>query len=182
MENKKIIFLDIDGVLNASDYTCLLALSRRFEANKSGKKYNDEMDNKTRDKYGQLFDPRCCQWLKYIIDMTGADIVISSTWRHSGIQEMQAMWKKRLLSGNIVGITPNHNKIYNFYKDTKFERFRGVEIESYINQHAVKSFCIIDDDSDMLPHQMDNFCKTNADFGITMDVAERAIEILNKDE
>lgn len=79
MENKKIIFLDIDGVLNAFDYARMLHLSRMLEANNSGKKYTDEMDIKTRDMYGTIFDPRSCQWLKYIVDMTGADIVISST-------------------------------------------------------------------------------------------------------
>lgn len=95
---------------------------------------------------------------------------------------MQAMWRERLLSGSIVGITPNYNKVDNPYKGTQFEHFRGVEIEAYLKQYPAKSFCIIDDDSDILPHQADNFCHTNGDFGITMDVAERAISLLNQND
>lgn len=52
---KKIIFLDIDGVLNL--------ILQDF------------------DKYGSIFHKHFEDNLRYLIDQTGADIVISSTWR-----------------------------------------------------------------------------------------------------
>jgi hypothetical protein len=76
----KIIFLDIDGVLNV--------IPKDF------------------DKYGGTFHPEFVENLKYIIDKTDAKIVISSSWRSAGLIEMQNMWKDRNLPGEVVGITP----------------------------------------------------------------------------
>ena len=61
----KIIFLDFDGVMDTEYYDHLLS----------------EADKPIADEYGLLFDPECVKNLKYIIDSTGADIVISSTWK-----------------------------------------------------------------------------------------------------
>jgi len=55
----KIIFLDIDGVLNVIP--------------------------QGRDKYGMIFHPEFVENLKYIIEQTNAKIVISSSWRIDGI-------------------------------------------------------------------------------------------------
>ena len=60
----KIIFLDIDGVLNTENYN--LVLKRK------GKICQDE--------YGALFDPNAVKQLKRIIDATNADIVVESSW------------------------------------------------------------------------------------------------------
>lgn len=82
----KIIFLDIDGVLNL---------------------YREE-----HDKYGQLFHDNFVNNLKHIIDETGAKIVLSSTWRLSGFKTNKNMWLDRKLPGELVDVTPIfHNKI-----------------------------------------------------------------------
>ena len=62
----KIIFLDFDGVMDTAYYDHVLA--------KEGKPSNDE--------YGIVFDPNSIRNLKYIIDMTGADIVVTSSWKY----------------------------------------------------------------------------------------------------
>ena len=60
------LFLDIDGVLNT-------------------KWWYTQMDRNTpREKYGYAFDPNAVANLKRIIDETGADIVISSSWKSFG--------------------------------------------------------------------------------------------------
>ena len=59
----KIIFLDIDGVLNVIP--------------------------QGRDEYGAIFHPEFVANLKHIIDKTGAKLVISSTWRMSGLKIMK---------------------------------------------------------------------------------------------
>ena len=65
MENmankKKIIFLDFDGVMDTAYYDHVLN-SKRLP---------------NYDEYGAVFDPECVRNLKYIIEQTGADIVVS---------------------------------------------------------------------------------------------------------
>ena len=59
VDMRKIIFLDIDGVLNSMDY---------FEQTKDCKGYTE-------------INPEKVKLLKEIVDRTGAEIVLSSTWR-----------------------------------------------------------------------------------------------------
>jgi shikimate kinase len=51
----------------------------------SGKPYIDE--------YGSCFDPNAVEQLKRIIDKTGADIVVESTWKYLGLNAMNNMKK-----------------------------------------------------------------------------------------
>jgi hypothetical protein len=109
MEKNRIILLDIDGVLNVN-----------FPSH---------------DEYGRCFHPNFVDNLKYIIDETGAKIVISSTWRFSGLVIMKEMWEKRNLPGEIIDITP-HIDICK----------RGEEIEYWLKNNEVDSFVIVDDE------------------------------------
>ena len=85
----KVLFLDIDGVLNT-------------------KWWYTQMDRNThKDKYGYAFDPNAVANLKKIIDETGADIVISSSWKCFGLSELEEMWQDRGLPGKLIDITPN---------------------------------------------------------------------------
>jgi len=149
----KIIFLDIDGVLNVIP--------------------------QGHDKYGAKFHKHFEDNLKHIIEKTGAKIVISSTWRFGGLQEMKDMWKDRNLSGEIIGITPY----------TLEYRKRGEEIKEWLDNNPTEKYVIIDDDTDMLPEQKNNFVKTSDNinhtgyidvgYGLTKECAEQAISILN---
>lgn len=149
----KIIFLDIDGVLNVY---C-----------------------EGRDKFGCTFHKHFEDNLKHIIDSTNAKIVISSTWRMSGLKTMQDMWKHRNLAGQVIDITPIIH-----------DRIRGVEIQKWLDKNKVSNYVIIDDDDDMLSSQMNNYVKTsdnkdhidcvNIGYGLTRICAEKAIKILNK--
>jgi hypothetical protein len=161
----KIIFLDIDGVLNVI--------------------------GQGRDEFGQCFHKHFEDNLRWIIEQTGAKIVISSTWRMSGLSEMQRMWKYRNLAGEVIDITPTEVDVVErgtceFYDQVD----RGFEIQQWIDDNNVKCYCIIDDDNDMLPSQRNNFVRTanNQDhpdcidigYGLTRKCAERVVEILNK--
>jgi hypothetical protein len=151
----KIIFLDIDGVLNVI--------------------------SQGRDRFGAIFHQHFVNNLKHIIDNTDAKIVISSTWRMSGLEIMQEMWKERNLPGEVIGITPtNMSWLHN----------RGAEIKDWLDKHRnVNNYVIIDDDDDMLPSQTNNFVRTanNIDhpdcidigYGLTRICAAKAIGILN---
>lgn len=154
----KIIFLDIDGVLNV--------LSQEF------------------DDYGQLFNPIFVKNLADIIEKTNAKLVISSTWRFSGREFIMNMWRYRNLPGEVIDVTPDLGFNDNIV--------RGDEIKAWLDKNIdmVETYCIIDDDEDMLPEQMNNFVKTsgNSDhpdcddigYGLTKICSEKVIEILNK--
>jgi hypothetical protein len=98
------------------------------------------------------------------------------------------MWDFRNLPGEVIGITPNLTYGRGFSDHTP----RGVEIQQWLDEHPdVTNYVILDDDSDMLEHQMKNFVVTfdNVDhpdsvdigYGLTKICAEKAIEILNRD-
>ena len=160
-----VIFLDIDGVLNVY---C-----------------------EGRDEFGCTFHEHFVENLRWIIEQTGAKIVISSTWKMSGLEFLKEMWIKRNLPGEIIDITPNVVDVIErgtceFYDLVD----RGHEIQQWLNDNKVDNYCIIDDDTDMLPIQMNNFVRTsnNKDhedcvdigYGLTRKCAEKAVEILNK--
>lgn len=174
----KIIFLDIDGVLN--------------------------VDSHGRDKYGALFHPHYSNNLKRIVDETQAKIVLSSSWRKDGLTLIQEMWKYRKLAGEIIDITPslslqdesvskltakNHSEINYGYSIP-----RGCEVDFWINSNSkkikIESYVILDDDSNMLLSQHKNFvcCSGNRKhedcdvkgFGLTTKCTDKAIQILNQ--
>lgn len=156
----KIIFLDIDGVLNCQ------------EAYAKG-------ECKRLDDYGQAFYTPSKDLLNKLIEETGAKIVISSTWRMSGEQVMKDMWRDRKMSGEIIGITPHLKSTYPIHTDSniKYTIPRGCEIDFYlkevlrfrhinwdkdwqeknIKECGIDNYIIIDDDSDMLYHQRNHF-------------------------
>lgn len=162
----KVLFLDIDGVLNVI-----------------GQGY---------DEFGQCFHKHFEDNLRFVIEQTGAKIVISSTWRMRGLNEMQRMWKHRNLAGEVIDITPTEVDVVErgtceFYDLVD----RGFEIQQWLDDHPeVENYCILDDDNDMLPSQLDNFVRTagNQDhpdcvdigYGLTRICSEKVIKILNK--
>lgn len=161
----KIIFLDIDGVLNVA--------------------------YPKRDKYGRHFHPHLVDNLSYIISKTNAKIVISSTWKSKGLDTLQQMWIDRNLPGEVIDITPFCDQVtkdngIEFFDDVK----RGHEIQYWLDRHPeVSNFVIIDDDSDMMDFQMNNFVHTynnqhhtdsvDRGYGLTKICADMAIQILN---
>lgn len=168
----KIIFLDIDGVLNPTHY--MLSLY------KMGKASSGEI--KSHDDYGQLFFYHNCNALKTIIDNTHAKIVISSTWRMEGEIKMREMWKYRNLPGEIIGITPTSDVLVENGECECYDTVgRGLEIAYWIKQNNFKgNYVILDDVNDMLKEQEKHFVKTNNYIGLTIKNAEKAITILNK--
>ena len=163
---KKIIFLDFDGVLNT-------------------KWWYTQMDRNTpKDKYGYAFDPKAVANLKRIVEETGADIVISSSWKSFGFTELEEMWTDRGLPGKLIGVTPNpvSDEMLLDADIDSIELFhiRGEEIKEWLTKHGkrVSNYVIIDDMDNMLPEQQSHFVHTNPEVGITEENAAQAITIL----
>ena len=167
----KIIFLDFDGVLNTEHDQGLLQYQ--------GKSWQDE--------YGALFDPNAVKQLKRIIDATGADIVVESSWKYLGLDAMKELWKVRNLPGKIIDITPS--SVSDEYLlsadlddlDKSMFHCKGMEIASWLSEHGEDiRYVIIDDENAILDSQLPHFILTNPYEGITEELANRAISILNE--
>lgn len=138
----KIIFLDIDGVLNS--WATLYKI--------------------TTEKLQLLND---------LIELTGAKIVISSSWR-VGSKDVNDFLDKNFSKRTFRLDNSNQELIDNiFYKNTigltdTFGPSRGDEIQRWLNSHEdIESYVILDDDLDMLDEQLYNFVQTDTYFGLT---------------
>lgn len=157
----KVIFLDIDGVLNCET------------AYKSGEcNYVKWNWADGREDHHQSFYSKSKELFNKLIDETGAKIIISSTWRSSGIEFMKRVWELEGMKGEIIGVTPNFRGDIAGYSIP-----RGCEIDyyirndldfghinwckktqqEYIDRSGVENYIIIDDDSDMLYNQRNHF-------------------------
>lgn len=152
----KVIFLDIDGVLNHEQHYKWLMET-------------DEPTTLQRTYPYSEFNPKSCQLLNEIINETGTEIVVSSSWRLDGENRLNSLFKHFGLP-KIYSITPCLNTD------------RGIEIDAWLAVHSeVDRYIILDDDTDMLPEQVPFFIKTNPyGSGLDEDVKERAIQILKK--
>lgn len=144
-----IIFLDIDGVL----------VNRASLRQASGLRASA--------------DPKCVSALNKIIAETDAKIVVSSTWRRSGVNFVIQKLRSWGVSGDIVGLTPVLNVV---------NVERGNEIQTWIDENTqlgkiITSFVILDDDDDML-HLTNRLVQTVFEDGLTESDADRAIGIL----
>lgn len=166
----KVIFLDVDGVLNSIDDLM---------------EYREKNNIKGSILYDDISDKRMIL-LKQLVDKTNAKIVISSSWRMPWLRQGRPkilnpeglMFKltKRLSDYNLnyIDVTP-------YLRDIKYNR--GDEIRTWLLEHPeVKSFVILDDDSDMCEFTETNLVKTTYQHGLLQEHVDKAIEILNKED
>ncbi len=159
----KVIFLDIDGVLNSTQ----TAEDWHLKTGKGGYGgFFEETDIVTDDnvRWGQSLVDN----LKKIVDATGARIVISSTWRkHFTCPKFKDMLAIYGWDGAPI------------YDRTPIMRIRGQEVKWWVDKHKPEVYVIIDDYDDFLREQIPFFVQTNPDIGLTQEDAQKAITILN---
>lgn len=164
-----IIFLDIDGVLNHELF---------FRGLSSPKP-------RLKDRPYSEIDPNSMDYLNSIIDLTGAKIVISSSWRlfHS-VDELREIFKKCGFhkDGEIIGATENLRSEYCFRGNEIFKWIKSNEKLIGVPDHEYKRYVILDDDSDMLFWQKDNYLKVDQYCGLTPTVAWKTGKILNQEK
>lgn len=137
----KVLFLDVDGVLNNYKTGGIFTVSRSK-----------------------------LKLLQCVVKSTGCIIVLSSTWRLNVMGELDVLKRKFGYRGMVISDTT-----------PKFNGKRGEQIQYWLKQHPeVKAWCIVDDDSDMLDDQSLNFVKTNGMTGMSLQDAEKIIQILGK--
>lgn len=162
----KILFLDIDGVLNTTQGVMFWAAQR--ESNEGVKHPILEDWNASLSEYEAAdFDPITISNLIELLDrVPDLRIVISSTWRLSGgvdlMKDVFSPWP--VISQRIYDITPAF----------KYAP-RHEEISAWLKEHEIhgkkedqiSKFMIIDDDEDAeIPENPLTFVKTNANVGL----------------
>ena len=146
--HNKIIFLDIDGVLN------------NYNSMKNGT-WVQAMDSKN-------WDETALDNLYWLLQATKASVVISSSWRiiKNDIDWWNTQFASVGLPKLVVGITPISST-----------GFRGREIQAYVEEHDVKNYIILDDESDFLEGQP--LIKIDGNVGLTLANTHKAKEMLN---
>lgn len=177
----KVLFLDIDGVLNSQNWFGW----RAYCAKNLGENEFSMDKHLTEDEFIlyklSMLDNRAIANLNRIIDETGCKVVLSSSWRclwdpKENTKTLEAL-KLKGFKYDFYGLTPRIPQ-----KD--FGQERGIEIQAWIDKelekNEIESFVILDDDNDMLPKQIDNFLLINNQYGLSDIDVFKAIEILNK--
>ena len=175
----KVLFLDIDGVLNSDNwfgYRLYCIKNNMFNEMMNFVNTNDE---RIKHKLSMI-DDRAIANLNRIIEETDCKVVLSSSWR-SCVEAENALTEYLL---KLKGFK------YEFYDVTPrlwfndFSIRRGEEIKLWLDKESekneIESFVILDDDSDMLPEQMNNFIQIDGQVGLIDKDVFTAIEILNR--
>lgn len=167
----KLIFLDIDGVLNHELYY------RSDDYPKGDEGINWDILQISR---------KSIELLNKLVEDTGAKVVISSSWRKNRtVDELKLLFNKCGFIGEIIDKTP---VLFFGNNDYKYSVPRGCEIKAWLelNKDILNAkiedvrYVILDDDSDMLYWQRDKFLWCDPYCGITKNTVYKATRILNR--
>jgi len=150
-----VIFLDIDGVMNSAPF-----LTKHTTP--YGIAIVGSMDGV------EGIDPKAVDLLNTLVEESGANIVISSSWRFGHtIITLQSIFNRLgfKFPERIIGSTSDLPG-----------KSRGEEISLWLKQVPVDAFIILDDDTDMKGVR-DHHIKTDFNKGLLQEHVTRALEM-----
>lgn len=181
----RVIFLDIDGVLNSASFV------RKLEDKHRVLDHGDHFRPKrnttcTCFALENQIDAAAVARLNRLVSETDAKVVISSSWRKLFDPiELHRILSEHGLIAEIIGETPDaHNEGTRF--DMKMEYgsagerlYRGHEIDYWLRYQGegVTHFVILDDGSDMEMHQK-RLVQTDPDIGLCDEDVDLAIRVM----
>lgn len=157
----KVIFLDIDGVINSEEFL--------------------------KNNENEMIDRNNVDILKNIIDKTGAVIVMSSGWKLWFDDDMmpkdgEAQYLYDILCEakiKLFGKTPDFSTEEIRTKKT-FSHVKAREIIAWLSEHEEANKYVVLDDLDLKNEEINShLVRTNAQVGITEDDAKRVIEMIS---
>ncbi len=174
MYDYRIIFLDIDGVVNSEIWA-------RFC-------YNHYKRNR---KHNNLLNPYQINRIAKYCENHNCRCIISSSWRWGNysdtIIDFSKHWQFKKLIPYIIGITPSIESRHRGSEINYFlqamnddELFNKWNFSRYIKEkfHII-DWCIVDDDEDMLEDQLPKFVHTRFWTGITNKNFKQMNKIFN---
>jgi len=186
----KVIFLDIDGVMNSQIFyherhrkrwlkpiTYWRKISSKIKWIRNGFKHKaisfaNYKPNPNHFEFDYTFkrlveetDSKKWKWLSEFCNAYDYKICISSVWKNHF--KNPSKWNNALINLGFnedifVGITGNRKEC------------RGEEIKDWLDKHEdIESYAIIDDDSDMLEEQMKSFFHVDGYYGLSPNTLYR---------
>lgn len=158
----KVIFLDVDGVINS--VRSVMALHAEEVAAYAHGKHNPLLSSH--------IDPIAVKLLNAICESHDIKLVISSTHRFhvkSGLlADLQRYFRDFGLTGHVIGATPREPSAH-----------RGSEIKLWLDSHPdVERYAILDDSTDMLEEQLPCFVRTDALEGLSLANCQQLERVL----
>lgn len=151
MRTARVLFLDIDGVLNSEAWFArqrgrgLTIISNRAE----------------------LLDPAAVAQLNRVVEATGCKVVLSSSWRlHQRLLEVQDWLQQAGFIGQLHDRTPSTGH-------------RGEEIGAWLGRSPCDRYAIVDDEPDLTWHE-GRWVPTTYSEGLTAALADRLIALLRE--
>ncbi len=158
----RVVFLDIDGVLNHQQL------------------YDANLARGTPTPPDGWIDRACVTRLNELCARTGANVVISSSWRTyasipgqpvGGLAGTVGVLRACGLTAEVIGATPDHTTEAQRAKQERAARWP--EIRAWLDAHPeVERFVVIDDCEVTAP--ADRFVQTSLAVGLTDNDCERA--------
>jgi len=164
----KVIFLDIDGVLNSE---------RSFIGGNHRSKDPKYADMSYQERFAHCtIDQVACDLINRLLIDFDAWIVVSSSHRlhfkdgPNKVKELQEYMTSLGIHGErVIGWTPSLNGP------------RGLEIHTWLEQHPeVEMYVIFDDSIDMLEEQQDRFINTDMAVGVSAEDYRKATRLFGK--
>lgn len=152
---KKILFLDFDGVLNSQQF---------FQSDRWDKR--DDENFLSPEWWAVNIDPLAIELLNQIVRRTSCVVVASTTWRMSNTPEMlESILKSKGFIGRVVGKTP--------HRPSEPRRNEIIDVVRAIKPTA---YAILDDDDDAMVGG--HFVRVDEKTGLTPERVEAAVRIL----
>lgn len=161
---KATIFLDIDGVLTTN------AEFMRSRTN-FWKKHEDARIL----KIPYPFNPGCVKVFNDILEITDAEIVLSSDWRrYFTLEDLEKIFKFNKVIKSPMGVTEIQPCSFSM-----FDKNRAHEIELYVNKYKLEKYVIIDDLDLEYFCSVEHFVKTTDREGIKqLNIKQKILKVL----
>lgn len=174
MKPLRLLFLDVDGVLN--DQHTIASSKAQVPNDRKAQMFN-------------MIDTKYVDRLNTLVDRANATIVLSSSWRYlfTDMAELREFFVSVGVDGTIFARTPRGFPGQKFSESS----LRGLEIQHFLNSitpvRDVESIVILDDNADMV-HLKHRLVQTNGFregllVGLTDEDVEKAVKLFDvKDE
>jgi hypothetical protein len=172
----RVLFLDVDGVLNSA---------RWWQTREKMPRAEWEDENHRLDPR-HFVDPENVAVLNRLLDASDARIVLASTWRnpHSVGDNRMLLHRMGVAKARqrVIGATPDLSQQRR--SGLLLGKERGHEIQAWLNANAevwgVESYVIVDDDADML-YLAPRLVQTDNRVGLTEADAARVLALFGEE-
>lgn len=168
----RVIFLDIDGVLNTDEH--LRATTQQLMTELGCSTFRDFHHafwggRIPVESLGKLFFPPCVERFNRFVVLTNAQIVLSTSWRkHRSLDEMIAILKQAGVERAPCAMTPY-----------KLSSNKSMEISWWLRDNPLDNFVVFDDDPIHLSAHEGRVVRCDSCEGLSVQDCLKGLEILS---